>query len=143
MSVLKTAESVVSAPPTATPPSDIWESHTVRCFTRWGRSGAVIGVEGELDASNAGPLSDHVQRCAAYCEWLVLDLYDLDFIGTAGFSALKTIADRCAETDVHCTLVSGTAVARLLRICDPAGELPVMASVTDALAVLQGVRQAL
>ncbi|MGV0749451.1 STAS domain-containing protein [Mycolicibacter minnesotensis] len=95
---------------------------------------------GELDAANAGQLADYVQRCAGYCEWLVLDLNDLEFIGTAGFSALKTITDRCAEAMVYCTTVPGDAVSRLLRICDPGNAVPTTPSVADALAGAQGFR---
>lgn len=122
------------------PPCDTWESHTARSVTHWGCSGAVISVDGELDASNAGQLADHVQRCAAYCEWLVLDLNDLEFIGIAGFSALKTITGRCADALVHCTTVPGVAVTRLLRICDPNNELPTTASVAEALAGIPDLR---
>ncbi|WP_082134003.1 STAS domain-containing protein [Mycolicibacter heraklionensis] len=142
MSALKTAGSVFPASRIDTlGPPDTWESRTVRSVTRWGRSGAVISVGGELDASNADQLAEHVQRCAGYCEWLILDLNDLEFIGTAGFSALKTIADRCAETMVYCTTVPGVAVARLLRICDPTNALPTTSSVADALAGVQGFRR--
>lgn len=144
MPALKVAGSVFPAPRIdAVPPSDTWESHCARSVTRWGRSGAVVSVDGELDASNAGQLADYVQHCASYCEWLVLDLTDLEFIGTAGFSALKEISARCAGAMVYCTTVPGTAVARLLRICDPANTLPTTASVADALADVQGFRKVL
>ncbi len=142
MPALKTVGSVFpTSRRTTPPPADIWQSRTARSVTRWGRSGAVISVGGELDASNAGQLADYVQRCADYCEWLVIDLNDLEFIGTAGFSELKTIIDRCAETMVYCTTVPGVAVARLLQICDPGNTLPTTSSVADALAGVQGFRQ--
>lgn len=124
------------------PPSDTWASRTARSVTRWGRSGAVISVAGELDASNAEQLTDYVQRCADYCEWLVLDLNELEFMGTAGFSALKTITERCAQAMIYCTTVSGVAVARLLRICDPANTVPTAPSVAVALGAVQGLRPA-
>ena len=123
------------------PPPDTWDSDTARSVTHWGRSGAVVSVHGELDAANSGRLAGHVQHCAHFCEWLVLDLSALDFIGTAGFSALKTIVDRCADTDVYCTLVPGIATTRLLRICDPAGDLPTTSSVAEALGEVQTCRQ--
>lgn len=144
MSALRVAGAAFPASPTDTvSPSDTWQSQTARCVTRWGRAGAVISVDGELDASNAGQLADYVQHCAGYCEWLVLDLKNLEFIGTAGYSALTTITDRCAHAMVHCTTVPGAVVSRLLRICDPADTLPTSASVDDALAGVQGLRQAL
>lgn len=144
MPALKVAESVFPTPRIVTlQPSDTWESHTARSVIRWGRSGAVISVGGELDAANAGELADYVQQCANSCEWLVLDLNELEFIGTVGFSALKKIADRCADAAVYCTMVPGTAVTRVLRICDPANTLPTTASVADALADVQGLRNVL
>ncbi|MEB3033204.1 STAS domain-containing protein [[Mycobacterium] nativiensis] len=144
MPALKAAGSVYSAPRIDTrPPCDTWKCHTARSVIRWGRSGAVISVHGELDASNSRQLADYVQRTARFCEWLILDLHALEFIGTTGLSALKAIASRCTDTNVYCTMVPGVAVARLLRICDPASVLPTTTSVTDALAGVQSFRPAL
>lgn len=117
-------------------PPDTWQSHTARSVTRWGRSGAVISVAGELDAANAAQLGDYVQRCATHCEWLILDLADLEFIGTAGFSALQSINVGCTTTKVYWTMVPGAAVSRLLRVCDPDGALPTAESVAAMLATL-------
>jgi|SRR5690625_973198 len=144
MTALKAAGSLSPAPRIATlPPSDTWHSGTARSITKWARSGAVVSVDGELDAANAGQLADYVQQCAKSCEWLVLDLKNLEFIGVAGFSALKTIAERCAGGMVYCTTVPGAAVSRLLRICDPAHTLPTTPSVADALAGVPGLRRVL
>lgn len=143
MSALKLGASVLPSRRIDTAPvADTWESHTARCVTRWGRAGAVISLDGELDASNADALGDYVQQCAAYCEWLVLDLSDLEFIGTTGFSVLTTITSRCADARIYCSTVPGPAVTRLLRICDPTNALPTSASVSDALSGVQGLRQA-
>src|SRR5574337_1537440 len=119
-------------------PSQHWDSHTARVVTHWGRSGLVITVTGEVDAANASDLADDVQRCAALCEWLVLDFSDLEFIGTAGLSMLHAINTRCADHDVHWALVPGAATARLLHICSPDAALPTTGSVDDALAQVQG-----
>ncbi|KAA1433036.1 STAS domain-containing protein [Mycolicibacter arupensis] len=141
MPILKTAGSLHSGTrPHAATAADTWTSHAAQSVTHWGRSGAVISVEGELDASNVGDLADYVQRCAYYCDWLVLDLSMLEFIGTVGFSTLRTIADRCAEDRIYCTTVPGAAVARLLRICDPDNMLPTAPSRADALAGAQVFR---
>lgn len=120
--------------------SDTWASRTARCVTRWGRSGAVISVAGELDASNADQLAEYVHRCVASCEWLILDLNDLEFIGIAGFSSLQTISGQCVDAMVYYTMVPGAAVSRLLRICDPGKALPTTSSVADALAGVDGFR---
>lgn len=146
MPALKVVQPMSPAPRIdALPPSDTWsdtwETHTARTVTHWGCSGAVVNVEGELDASNAGALADHVQHCVGYCEWLVLDLSDVEFIGTAGFWALKMLTDRCADAMVYCAVVPGAAAARLLRICDPGNTLPTAASVAAALPAAQGFGQ--
>lgn len=134
MTANNAAGSAVPAPhlTTALPP-DRWESSTARCITRWGNSGAVLSVDGELDAANAGQLADYVQRCAGYCQWLALDLRELAFIGTAGFSALRSIDARCAQTKVYWAMVPSVAVSRLLRVCDPDRALPTAQEVADVL----------
>ncbi len=68
----------------------------------------------------------------------MLDLSGLDFFGTAGFSALHTVDVRCAGDNVGWALVPGTAVTRLLRICDPDSALPICHDVEAALSALHG-----
>jgi anti-anti-sigma factor len=121
-------------------PPEVWESHTARFDAHRGRSGAVITVRGEVDAANADALAEYVQRCAGYCEWLVLDLSGLDFIATAALSALHTINDRCAAMDVYWTLVPSPAVSKVLKFCEPDPVLPSDESLTDALAAVQNQR---
>ena len=59
---------------------------------------------------------------------MILDLQDVGFFGTQGFSVLWTINERCAHASVNWTLVSGRAVSRVLEICDPDRTLPVAKS---------------
>ncbi len=115
------------------------DCHTARFTTTWpDTTVGIITVRGELDASNAIAFADHVDACAASGSRLVLDLSPLEFFGTAGFSALHTINVRCANASARWALVSGDAVARLLRVCDPDHTLPVVDSVHDAIALLDG-----
>jgi anti-anti-sigma factor len=107
-----------------------WENHTSRFTAHWGPSVVVVTAHGELDAANAVALADYVQRCAAYCERVILDLTKLTFFGTSGFSVLHTINVRCAGADVQWTVVPNHVVTRLLRLCDPDHALPVCDSVT-------------
>jgi anti-anti-sigma factor len=109
-------------------PTQPWENHTARFTAYLGPSAAVVTAHGELDASNATALADYVQRCAAHCSQLVLDLSELDFFGTSGFSALHTINVRCAGAGVQWAVVPNGAVSRLLRICDPDNTLPMTKS---------------
>lgn len=140
MTASRAARSALPAdqPNTALPPA-AWESYAARAVTRWGHSGAVVTVDGELDAANAEQLADYVRRWAVRCEWLVLDLNDLQFIGTAGFSALESINAQCLKTKVYWAMVPGVAVSRLLEICDPHSALPTVESVVAA----QGNRELL
>ncbi|MCV7077823.1 STAS domain-containing protein [Mycobacterium szulgai] len=87
---------------------------------------AVVSAHGELDAANADQLAEYVQRCVTDREWLTLDLRGLEFIGTAGFSALHRINVVCSALGTHWAMIPSEAVSRLLRICDPDGILPVM-----------------
>lgn len=113
-------------------PSQPLENHTARFTADQSLTGAVITAEGELDASNAGELTEFIQRCAAHCKSVIVDLSGVEFFGTAGFSALHTINVRCAGAHVRWVVVPSHAVSRVLSICDPDNALPVAESVADA-----------
>src|ERR1700757_2436264 len=100
-------------------------SRTAQFGARWSSSGTVITVDGELDAANADQLAAYVQRSVSRSKRVILDLRGLEFIGTAGFSALHRINVVCSATQVSWALVASGAVSRLLRVCDPDGTLPV------------------
>ncbi|GAY18966.1 STAS domain-containing protein [Mycobacterium sp. shizuoka-1] len=115
------------------------DCHTARFITRWSDDTVgIITVQGELDASNAAAFADHVEECAVAGSRLILDLSALRFFGTAGFSALHTINVRCANASSRWALVTGEAVSRLLRVCDPDHTLPVAASIAEASELLDG-----
>jgi len=117
-------------------PAPSWESHTARIDARWGRSGLALAVHGEVDAANSEQLTDYVRRCAAHCEWLVLDLSAVAFMGSAGFVALQRIQTAVGGA-LRWALVPGPAVSRLLRICDPGSALPARRTMTEALGYVQ------
>ncbi|WKG05170.1 STAS domain-containing protein [Mycolicibacterium sp. HK-90] len=107
--------------------------------TRWlPPSTAVISAHGEVDAVNATEFADYAARNIADAERIVIDLTGVDFFGTAGYSALKAIEVRCAVGNVDWVLVPSKSVSRLLRICDPDGELRSCYSVAAALSTLNG-----
>ena len=109
------------------------KSNTAQFTARWGPSASVITARGELDAANADQLADYVQHSLSHSRWLILDLRGLEFIGTAGFSALHRINVVCSAEDTQWTMVPSRAVSLLLRICDPDGILPVTGSVTESI----------
>ncbi|MCV7409352.1 sulfate transporter [Mycobacterium florentinum] len=88
-------------------------------------SGTVITVDGELDAANSDQLAVYAAHRARHAGRVILDLRELDFIGTAGFSALHRINVVCSGAQVSWAMVPSPAVGRLLRVCDPDGTLPV------------------
>lgn len=112
------------------------ESHTARFTTRWGRSGGLLTVSGEIDAANTDQLTDYLRRAACY-EWVVADLATVEFMSTSGLVALHLINARFAEVDMRWAVVSGRVVSRLLSVCDPDTRLPIRRSLTAALTSVQ------
>ena len=109
------------------------QSRTAQFTAHWSASGTVIAADGELDAANADHLAAYVQRSVRRSARVILDLRGLEFIGTAGFSALHRINVVCSGAQAHWALVPSPAVSRLLRICDPDGTLPVTTALKEPL----------
>jgi anti-anti-sigma factor len=97
----------------------------LKLSTEWVNSTVVrISASGDIDASNASEVLDYVFRHGGNCRSMILDLKDVTFFATAGFSALRTIDVRSSRASVSWMLVPGPAVSRVLSICDPRRELP-------------------
>jgi len=93
--------------------------------TEWLNPTAVrISVRGEIDATNEAELRDYVFRRAANCQILILNLHEVSFFSTAGFSALLTIDERCTRAAVNWMVVPSAAVSRVLDICDREFAIP-------------------
>jgi anti-anti-sigma factor len=118
--------------------SQPWESHTTRlAYRRLRSSVAVISAHGHIDASNADTLTEYTLGHLMRCRGLILDLRDLDFFGTDGFSALHRVAVCCADPGIGWAVVPSAAVSRVLRIGDPQGLLPAASTVEAAMAIIQ------
>ena len=118
--------------------SQPWQGHTAWLASRRLRSSvAVISAHRHIDASNADTLTEYTLGHLMRCRGLILDLHDLDFFGTEGFSALHRVSVCCAHAGIGWALVSGEAVSRVLRIVDPQGLLPGASSVEAATAIVQ------
>jgi anti-anti-sigma factor len=118
--------------------SQPWESHTTRlAYRRLRSSVAVVSVHGHIDASNADTLTEYTLGHLMRCRGLILDLRDLDFFGTDGFSALHRVAVCCAHPGIGWSVVPSEAVARMLRIGDPESLLPTASTVEAAMAIIQ------
>ena len=85
----------------------------------------VVTIHGEIDASNSSALARYVERRLGAAEHLVLDLQTVQFFAASGFAALSHINVVCERSGRRWSLLAGPHVNRLLRVCDPAGELPV------------------
>jgi anti-anti-sigma regulatory factor len=109
------ASPVRGTDPALPPPA--WENHSARFSAEWDTDRVVITAHGELDL------------CIAHSTPLVLDLSELKFFGTAGFSALHLINVKCAGANLRWAVVPSKPVSRLLRICDPDHTLPLTNSV--------------
>ena len=118
--------------------SQPWQGHTARLASRRLRSSVVvIRARGGIDASNADTLTEYTLGHLLRCRGLILDLRDLDFFGTEGFSTLHRVSVCCARAGIGWAAVSGEEVSRLLRICDPQGLLPVASTLEAAMATIQ------
>jgi len=115
-----------------------WPSPMAGFVSRWPTPSVVIvDVHGEIDVTNATTMTDYALAHAISGRGLVLDLSEVDFLGTEGFSALHRVAVGCARIGTACSLVPGAVASRLLRICDPRGLLAAADSVEVALAAVQ------
>jgi anti-anti-sigma factor len=116
-----------------------WNDHAVRLACHWSTPPAVvISARGEIDAANADNLTEFTLANVMPSYRLILDLRGLDFIGAEGFSALLRISVSCAGAGTEWAMVASVAVSRLLNICDPHGELPVVGTTAEAVAMIHG-----
>jgi anti-anti-sigma factor len=134
----------MNARPTPTTPpiggsrSQPWERPTTRVANNRLRSPvAVISAHGHIDASNADTLTEYTLGHLMQCRGLILDLHDLDFFGTEGFSTLHRVSVCCAHAGIGWAVVPSEAVARVLRIGDPQGLLPAASTVEAATVTVR------
>jgi anti-anti-sigma factor len=104
------------------------------CFIN--ASTMMVAAEGEIDACNAHQLAEYVERSLEASTRLIVDLRELQFFGTQGFSTLHKINVTCSGDGVSWVVIPGREVDRLLRICDPGGGLPVATTLETAVAAL-------
>ena len=100
-----------------------------------------LAVMGDVDAVNGRALGRYVERHTGISKQLVLDLRAVDFFGTDAFTALYYISVHCARSDVDWMIIGSHSVRRLLSICDPGGELPLVDDLASALTRLDRLAQ--
>lgn len=99
----------------------------------------LVCVRGDVDATNRQALGRFIQRHTRISKQLILDLTGVDFFGSQAFTALYYASIQCARRDVDWMVVAGPRVLRILRICDPDGQLPLVDDIAGALARLEHV----
>jgi anti-anti-sigma factor len=100
-----------------------------------------VAVIGDLDAVNARSLGRYVEQHTGISRQVVLDLRAVDFVGIPAFTAMYYISVHCARSDVDWIIVGGHPVRRLLSICDPEGQLPLVDNLASGLARLDRLTQ--
>ncbi|WP_327389791.1 STAS domain-containing protein [Mycolicibacterium stellerae] len=99
----------------------------------------LVTVRGDVDATNRQALGRFIARHTRVSKQLILDLTAVDFFGSQGFTALYYASVQCARRDVDWMIAGSRPVQRILRICDPDGELPLICDLEAALARLDHV----
>jgi anti-anti-sigma factor len=122
--------------------SQPWVDHAARLASRRLKSSvAVIVAYGEIDASNAGALTEYALGHMTGCRALILDLRGLDFFGAEGFCALHRVSVCCERAGVGWAVLPSAATSRVLRICDSQARLPTADTIDAALATFQNQPQ--
>ncbi|WP_199253765.1 STAS domain-containing protein [Mycolicibacterium mengxianglii] len=98
----------------------------------------VVTANGEIDAANAEAFTDYALKHLDDSKPLIVDLTQLEFFGTAGFSSLHAMNAKCAAANIRWAVSANGAVARILRICDPDGTLPVVLTLEAAKQLVDG-----
>ncbi|MFB1296058.1 STAS domain-containing protein [Mycobacterium sp. pW049] len=88
-------------------------------------STVLVTIHGEIDATNSAALASYIEKRLGASRKLILDLQTVEFFAASGFAALSNINVVCARRGVRWSLLTGTHVRRLLKVCDPMRELPV------------------
>jgi anti-anti-sigma factor len=110
----------------------------LRTVTKRTGSSVIVHVDGDIDASNESAWQDVLSRGAAETVApgpFVIDVCDLDFMGSCGYAALAHEAELCRNRGVTLRLVTcQPIVARTIAACGLRSLLPTYATVETALS---------
>ena len=100
-----------------------------------------VAVLGDVDAVNGRALGRYIEHHTRVSKQLVLDLRAVEFFGAQAFTALYYTSVHCSRSDVDWVIVGSPAVRRVLAVCDPDGELPLLGTLSAALVRLDRLAQ--
>ena len=110
----------------------------LRSFTECTGSAVVVHVGGDIDASNDDAWQRLVSRSASIAIApgpFVIDVRDVEFMGSCGHAVLAREAEQCRRRGVSLRLVSSQpVVARTIAACGLHRLLPIYPSVDAALS---------
>jgi anti-anti-sigma factor len=110
----------------------------LRAVTECTGSSVVVHVGGDIDASNQTIWQDLLSEGAARAVApgsFVIDVRELDFMGSRGYAVLADEAAQCRSRGINLRLVTSQAiVARTIAICGLRLLLPTYTTVETALA---------
>jgi anti-anti-sigma factor len=110
----------------------------IRAVTECTGSAVVVHVGGDIDASNENVWQRLVNRSASIAIApgpFVIDVRDLEFMGSCGYAVLAQASVRCRRRGVNLRLVSNQPiVARTIAACGLRRLLPMYTSVESALS---------
>jgi anti-anti-sigma factor len=101
----------------------------------------VLRISGEIDAANAGLVTEAVRHFSRLKAPVILDLGSLDFLGGAGLRALLAFNGEHRQSQIYCSVVDGSALRRITQVVPDHG-LPIVDSVNDALGYIETVIRA-
>jgi anti-anti-sigma factor len=110
----------------------------LRAVTECTGSSVVVHVGGDIDASNERIwqhlLSQSAARAVAPGSF-VIDVRELDFMGSRGYAVLADEAAQCRSRGINLRLVTSQAiVAQIIALCGLLSLLPTYTTVETALA---------
>jgi anti-anti-sigma factor len=94
----------------------------------------LFAVSGSLDLANVHLFADCVSETAGQADAMILDLSDVEFMGTAALSVLSDIDSACSARNTAMTLVIGPAAERVITAARWVPNTAPTTSVADALA---------
>jgi len=110
----------------------------IRAVTECSGSAVVVHVGGDIDASNEGAWQRLVNRSASIAIApgpFVIDVRELEFMGSCAYAVLAQASVRCRRRGVNLRLVSTQPiVARTIAACGLGRLLPMYTSVEGALS---------
>jgi anti-anti-sigma factor len=114
------------------------QSSSLRVVTERTGPSVVVHVGGDIDASNQGAWERLLSRSAAKASApgpFVIDVRDLDFMGSCGYAVLAHEAAECRSRGINLRLVtSHPVITHTIAACGLCPLLPTYASVETALS---------